>query len=552
MVEKYEAVVVGAGPAGLSAAYELARNGVQTLVLERGKAAGRKSVTGGVLYGQTNTPYNLDYLFPEFATEAPVERPITTYDMFALKGDKSKRLDLRRLHEHEMAWSYSVLRVPFDAWFAEKVHREARKSGGGLVTDVRVTGPLFKDGKIVGVKTDELEDIEAGVVIAADGATSEMVRGAGLRDWGSPEKWFQGVKAVVKVKDLENRFKLSGPAEGAAYLYAGDIFEGVRGGGFLYTNKDTLSIGTVFHLDSLAGAKVEPHRLLDRLLTHPTVANLLGDDYEEVEYSAKLIPDGKKFALAVPFRDRLIAIGDAAGQMQAHGPVIKGMNLGITAGVLAAQGFLKAKADMSLDEAGANYADLLRRSYVSRDIRPLRYRILGRMGETRLLDKLANAMMRGSVGKRIASNERRVTKLFSSPFLAGMMPDTTLGYVTLPTMVAERLGRDVPREAKVTTRAIDDRIAALRYDTAIGKPHIVLLDNGVEKSGRAVHTCPVSSLATSRGCYSIVDVPMPGGGAKKVVALDTQPCIECGTCAIMAATRWEHPPGGKGIDYEYG
>ena len=60
MSEKYEAVVVGAGPAGLAAAAELSRNGVQTLVLERGKRAGQKSITGGILYGQTNTPYNLD------------------------------------------------------------------------------------------------------------------------------------------------------------------------------------------------------------------------------------------------------------------------------------------------------------------------------------------------------------------------------------------------------------------------------------------------------------------------------------------------------------
>src|SRR5438067_1505369 len=328
MSEKYEAVVVGAGPAGLAAAAELSRNGVQTLVLERGKRAGQKSITGGILYGQTNTPYNLDYLYPDFQTTAPVERPIKKYEMVALAGDKAKTLDLRRLHEHEMKWSYSVLRNPFDAWFAEKVHAEARKAGGGVLTDVRVTDLIVENGRVVGVKTNELEDIRADLVVAADGATSELARKAGLRSWGKPGQWFQGVKAVVKVKDMESRVGVGPgngglPGDGAALLYAGDVFGGVRGGGFLYTNKDTLSIGTVFHLDSLAQSRVEPHRLLDRLLTHPAVANILGEDYEELEYSAKLIPDGKKMGLKSPAVPGLVAVGDAARQMQAHGLVLK-------------------------------------------------------------------------------------------------------------------------------------------------------------------------------------------------------------------------------------
>lgn len=547
MVEKYEVVVVGGGIAGLSAAYELARNGVQVLVLERGKDAGRKNVSGGVLYGQANTEFNLDYLFPNFREEAPLERFMRKYEMFALAGDKAKQLDLARLHEHEMKWAYSILRTPFDRWLADQVHKEARKHGGGVVTDVRVKGPIFHESKIVGVATDELEDVHAEFIIAADGATSEMVRGAGLRGWGEPEQWFQGVKAVLKVKDLEQKFGLSGPQDGAAYLYAGDVFQGVRGGGFLYTNKDSLSVGTVFHLDALADAKVEPHRLLDKLLTHPSVANLLGNDYEEVEYSAKLIPDGKKMGLKVPARDRMVVIGDAAGHMQAQGPVIKGLNLGISAGVIAAQAFVRAWKENAPSEAAHNYVEDIQKSYVWTDLRPLRYRMFGKMGEKPWADRLATRMAQGSLGRMFTTKENRVKWLFSSPFLAGMMPDTNLGYTLLPTLVAKELGSEVAREAKVEPKSLDDRIGSLRYDTDIGKAHIVLTDNSPAASGRAVHTCPVSSRQSSRGCYSLVTV-----GAKQVVALDTQPCIECGTCAIMAATNWETPRGGKGVDYQRG
>ena len=50
MSEKFEAIVVGGGLAGLSAAYCLARDGVEVLVVERGDYCGAKNVTGGRLY----------------------------------------------------------------------------------------------------------------------------------------------------------------------------------------------------------------------------------------------------------------------------------------------------------------------------------------------------------------------------------------------------------------------------------------------------------------------------------------------------------------------
>ena len=129
---------------------------------------------------------------------------------------------------------------------------------------------------VSGVTCDELDPIRADVVIAADGVNSELARDAGLADWDEAEDYFQGVKAVVDLPDgaVEERFDVS-EDEGASHLFAGDLFDGVRGGGFLYTNEDTLSIGTVFHLDSLADERAEPHELLNSLLTHPLLAQYL-------------------------------------------------------------------------------------------------------------------------------------------------------------------------------------------------------------------------------------------------------------------------------------
>ncbi len=556
MTEHYEAIVVGAGPAGCAAALELAKSGVQTLILERGEKAGSKNVTGGILYGQTNTPYNLEHVLPDFEKEAPLERPIDDYLMHCVAGEKVKTLDITGLHRHQHKWSYAVLRAKLDAYLAEKAHAAAREHGGGLLRGIRVTGPLFRDGRVVGVQTEELEPITADLIIAADGATSELVRGAGLRGWGGQGEWFQGCKVVVDLKDpkaIEDRFHLA-EGSGSAHLVAGDLFDGVRGGGFLYTNQDTLSIGTVFHLDSLSENGTEPHVLMDRLLTHPLVQKWLGDEAEEAEYSAKLIPDGKKMALKKPHRDRLVVIGDAAGQLVAQGPVIKGMNLAVTAGILAAKSFVEARADGRPHHTGPRYQHALRRSYMHRGLNPRLYKVSRAVAENDYMQDILAWTFGTPMARRWLrkGGERRVERMMSNPTLASANPDIEFGYVTLPSLVAQETGSAVTGEQVFTPKTIEARIASLDYDTAVGRPHIKLMDASPEASGAAVTTCPVSARGFSHGCYRMEHVVTPEGETKKLVALDVQPCIECGTCALTAKTQWTHPPGGKGVVYKYG
>ena len=85
----------------------------------------------------------------------------------------------------------------------------------------------------------------------------------------------------------------------------------------------------------------------------------------------------------------------------------------------------------------------------------------------------------------------------------------------------------------------------------MGDPHIELIDNGFEASGTAVTACPVSAEDFGGGCYRDEYV-QTDGHEDHVVSLDTQPCVECGTCAVVADTHWEHPDGGKGVEYRDG
>jgi len=549
-VEKYEAVVVGCGPGGAAAAATLARNGVETLVLERGVDAGSKNVSGGLIYAEESAPYTIDGLFPDFREEA-TERPVTENVIHNIAGDKVKSFDIGDLHHHDTAWADSVLRRKMDSWLAQQVHERTRETGGGLLTEVHVTGLLRERGEIVGVTTEELDPIKADLVVAADGVNSELARDAGLMDWEEPEEWFQGVKAVVDMEPdvINDRFDVA-PDDGAAHLFSGDLFDGVRGGGFLYTNESSLSIGTVFHLDSIAEERAEPHELLDSLLTHPLMAQWLGDEYDEREYSAKLVPDSKKAAHPSPHKDRLVLVGDAAGQMQAQGPIIKGMNHAVTAGALAAEAFTDARARGDPSQAGELYEKKLHDEGVMDKLRPTGYKVFGRLGEVGPVDDLSNAIADSAVGRfGVRAAAGLLERAYSSPRMVSMIPDTKLPYVTLPTVIAEELGEPVTDENTVSPPDLADRIGDLTYD--VGDPHIELLDKSFEASGTAVTACPVSAEDFGGGCYRD-EMVQTNGSQEHLVSLDTQPCVECGTCAIVADTEWEHPAGGKGVEFNEG
>jgi electron transfer flavoprotein-quinone oxidoreductase len=175
--EHYEAVVVGAGPGGAAAAATLARNGVETLVLERGSDAGSKNVSGGLIYAEESSPYTIDELFPGFRAEAS-DREVTEHYIHNVAGREVKTFDLGELHHHDTEWADAVLRRKMDSWLADEVHEMTRETGGGLLTEVRVNGLLREGAEIVGVTCDELDPIRADVIVAADGVNSELARDA--------------------------------------------------------------------------------------------------------------------------------------------------------------------------------------------------------------------------------------------------------------------------------------------------------------------------------------------------------------------------------------
>lgn len=360
-MDKYDFIVVGAGVAGCAAAFTAARAGLNTLVIERGKTPGAKNVTGGRLYA-----HSLEALIPGFADEAPVERSVTRERLSFLTNEEAVTLEFAGKENPDPAKrSYTVLRAKFDAWLWSK----AAELGASLLPATRVESLLKNDdGFFYGVKTDKGE-YQAPVILLADGVGSTLAQKAGIARKPQPEQLAIGVKEVIKFtpEQMRERFECVGNL-GMAWLFAGSPTNGHLGGGFLYTNKDSVSIGLVFGLHGADKEKPPVPEMLKKFKEHPAIAPLL-DGGETVRYPGHMIPEGGLGMLPALVQNGLMIAGDAAGMCINIGYTVRGMDFAIAAGRYAAETAVQAhKTGRYNRDELALYIDLLERSFVLQEM----------------------------------------------------------------------------------------------------------------------------------------------------------------------------------------
>jgi electron transfer flavoprotein-quinone oxidoreductase len=331
--EKFDAIIIGAGPAGSACAYTLAKAGRSVLVIERADTPGAKNVSGGRLYS-----YALEMVDPGLCEDAALERKVTHEQIMMISRDKAISIDYFNPdfnRTDNVPHSYTILRAKFDEWFAGK----AEESGAMVICGVKVDDLIVRDGKVVGVIAGE-DEMLADVVVAADGVNSFIARKAGLVKEISSHDVGVGVKETIELssKTIEERFNLK-EGEGTARVIMG-CTEGIPGGGFLYTNKDSISLGAVFFPEQVAKHGKSVHEIFQNLKMHPAIHPLI-DGGETVEYGGHLVSEaGYRGLSETLYREGFLVIGEAAGFVINTGATIRGMDLAILSGLAAARAII--------------------------------------------------------------------------------------------------------------------------------------------------------------------------------------------------------------------
>lgn len=365
--ERFDAIVVGAGPAGSSAAYVMAKAGLKVLQIERGEYPGSKNVQGAIMYSDA-----LEKIIPDFRDDAPLERHVIEQRVWVLDDNSFVGTHYRSDDYNKPPYNrYTIIRAQFDKWFAGKV----REAGALLICETTVEELLMDGDRCIGVRCDRIGgEVHADVVILADGVNSTLARKAGFHGELDSHDVALAVKEILFLPEevIQSRFNIK-EEEGVVIELMGTVTEGMVGTGFLYTNKDSLTIGLGCMLGEFKAnpQRTTPYALLERLKRHPSIAPLI-EGGEMKEYSAHLIPEGGFRAIPQVYGNGWMIVGDSGGFVNAVHR--EGCNLAMTTGQYAAETVIAAKA------AGAPlnaktlraYKQRLDDSFVMKDLRKYR------------------------------------------------------------------------------------------------------------------------------------------------------------------------------------
>jgi len=309
----YHAIVVGAGPAGSTVAYETARRGFRVLLVEEHPQVGVPSHCTGKLSASA-------------AKELGIEPTRVLAELRGAIFHSPSGIQL--LVERREAQAYVLDRGAFDSWLAS----QAVDSGATLVTGTRATKVrISKSGVRVSLASQgHVEEKTCKVIVGADGVASFVARQTGLYSKAPKEMRLAAQKTLTEVQSITPSF---------AEVFLGRSFAP----GFFAWAVPAGAARVRVGLCVRPGLGEGPMNYLNRFIaSHPVVAPRLSESVA-VSESVHAIPTGG--ALRRTVGDGVLVVGDAAGQVKST--TGGGLYYGILCACIAGESLSKALEEVN-------------------------------------------------------------------------------------------------------------------------------------------------------------------------------------------------------------